>query len=135
LDIDQQLTTYHTTFLDLEEIRVTSLLYHSQIHCDQAYSVCGFTQAFLYRKRSLQQNGEMKKRNGKEGYINVECKRLQGHPLSPPPPSRCDNRGSLPTLHFRPPPLSHPQQDYSQILATSLKVEDGLQLGVCEYGN
>jgi hypothetical protein len=43
LDIEQQLTTYHTTFLDLEEIRVTSLLYHSQIHCDPAYSATTVT--------------------------------------------------------------------------------------------
>jgi hypothetical protein len=44
LDIDQQLTTCHTTtFLDLEEIRVTSLLYHSQIHCDPAYSATTVT--------------------------------------------------------------------------------------------
>ncbi len=36
----------------------------------------------------------------------------------------------------RPPPSpTPPQQDYSQILATSLKVEDGLHLGACEYGS
>jgi hypothetical protein len=35
-----------------------------------------------------------------------------------------------------PSPLSHtPQQDYSQILATSPKIKDGLYLGVCEYGS
>jgi hypothetical protein len=28
-----------------------------------------------------------------------------------------------------------PQEDYGQILATSSKVEDGLHLGVCEYGS
>ncbi len=28
-----------------------------------------------------------------------------------------------------------PQEDYEQILATSSKVEDGLHLGVCEYGS
>jgi hypothetical protein len=90
--------------------------------------LCGFVQAFLYRKRPLQQNGDMRKRNGKEDYICVESRRLQGHPLSPPPPSRCDNGGSLPAFHFRPPPLP-------QILATSLKVEDGLPLGVYEFGS
>jgi hypothetical protein len=34
-----------------------------------------------------------------------------------------------------PPPPTHPQEDYEQILATSFKVEDGLHLGVCEYGS
>ncbi len=33
------------------------------------------------------------------------------------------------------PPPTPPQQDYSQILATSPKVEDGLHLGACEYGS
>jgi hypothetical protein len=37
----------------------------------------------------------------------------------------------------RPLPPSHttPKQDYSQILAASAKVEDGLHLGACEYGS
>ncbi len=42
----------------------------------------------------------------------------------------CARRGAL----IRAPPPSHtPQQDYGQNLATSLKVEDGLHLGVFEY--
>jgi hypothetical protein len=42
---------------------------------------------------------------------------------------------SPPSPFLTPPPPPHtPQQDYSQILATSL-VEDGLHLGVCEYGS
>jgi hypothetical protein len=32
-------------------------------------------------------------------------------------------------------PHTPPKQDYSQILATSLKIEDGLHLGACEYGS
>ncbi len=34
-----------------------------------------------------------------------------------------------------PPPPTLPQEDYGQILATSPKVEDGLQSGVCEDGS
>jgi hypothetical protein len=36
---------------------------------------------------------------------------------------------------IRAPPPSHtlPKQDYSQILAASAKIEDGLRLGACEY--
>ncbi len=44
----------------------------------------------------------------------------------------CTRRG---VLIRAPPPHTPPQQDYSQILATSLKVEDGLHLGACEYGS
>jgi hypothetical protein len=33
------------------------------------------------------------------------------------------------------PPPTLPQEDYGQILATSPKVEDGLQLGVCKYSS
>jgi hypothetical protein len=62
--------------------------------------------------------------------------------LSPPsplpplltPPFKCDIRAAGLRSHFRPPPTP-PQEDYGQILATSLKVEDGLHLGVCEYGS
>ncbi len=44
LDIDQQLTSRHTTkILDLEEIRVTCLLHHSQIRGDSANSVTTVT--------------------------------------------------------------------------------------------
>jgi hypothetical protein len=39
---------------------------------------------YVYRKRSLQQNGDMRKRNEKEDCMHVECSRLQGHTLSPP---------------------------------------------------
>ncbi len=65
-------------------------------------------------------------------------------PLSPLPPST----SPLPTLRAppaatlsglagggRPPPPPHPHEDYGQILATSPKIEDGLHLGVCEYGS
>ncbi len=45
----------------------------------------------------------------------------------------CARRGVL--IRAPPPSPTPPQQDYSQILATSLKVEDGLHLGVCEYSS
>jgi hypothetical protein len=45
----------------------------------------------------------------------------------------CARRGVL----IRAPPPSHtpPKQDYSQVLATSLRIEDGFYLGACEYGS
>jgi hypothetical protein len=61
-------------------------------------------------------------------------------PLTYPPPPLptpriCRNAcGHVIRISWRreTPPPHTPQQDYSQILATSLKVEDGLHLGVCE---
>jgi hypothetical protein len=103
--------------------------------------------AFLYQKRPLQQNGDIRKRDG----AKTMCRWLhlvQGRvysSLSPPslpplfltPPFKCDNKGSWPAPHFRPPPHTLPE-DYGQILATSPKVEDGLHLEsvsmVAEFG-
>ncbi len=45
--------------------------------------------------------------------------------------------GRVVLIRAPPPPPSHtpPKQDYSQILAASAKIEDGLHLGACEYGS
>ncbi len=61
-------------------------------------------------------------------------------PLTSPSPHRASVAPPAATLSGlagggRPPSPTPPQQDYSQILATSLKVEDGLHLGACEYGS
>ncbi len=50
------------------------------------------------------------------------------------PPYKGDNRAAGLRSISAPPP-QHPHEDYGQILATSLKVEDGLRLGTCEYGS
>ncbi len=47
--------------------------------------LCGFTRAFLYRKRPLQQNGEMRKSNGKEDYICGVQTVARPPPISPSP--------------------------------------------------
>jgi hypothetical protein len=55
--------------------------------------------------------------------------------LTPPPPFKCDNKGSRPARHFRPPHPLPPPEDYGQILTTLPKVEDDLHFGDCEYGS
>ncbi len=105
-----------------------------------AFYLFGSMRAFLYRRSPLQQKGHMRKRDGRENCMYVECSQSQGHtfpspsPLAPPPP-RCDKRGSWPALHFLPltPTPSPPPLDYGQILAASLKVEDCLYFGDCKY--
>jgi hypothetical protein len=58
-------------------------------------------------------------------------------PYLPLPHPDVITEAACPRSTYVPPPsLPHPpQEDYGQILATSPKVEDGLHLGVCEYGN
>ncbi len=51
----------------------------------------GSIRAFLYRKRPLQQNGDMRKRDGRENCIYVEC-------------SYCSYKGTCPSPS-RPPPF------------------------------
>jgi hypothetical protein len=103
---------------------------------------------FLYRERLQQQNGDMRKRDK----VEATCTWLylvQGQicspspllalplPLSLSPPINVIT-GSRPALYFRPPSPPHPPEDYSKILATSPKIEDGLHLGalsmVAEFG-
>jgi hypothetical protein len=55
-------------------------------------------------------------------------------PLFSLPPSNAITGQPACTLISDPPPPP-PQEDYGQILASSPKVEDGLHLGVCEYGS
>jgi hypothetical protein len=56
--------------------------------------------------------------------------------LSPPHTAHLSHRwGHVIRISWRretPLPTHTPQQDYTQILATSPKIEDGLHLGVCE---
>ncbi len=52
-------------------------------------------------------------------------------PLSLLPPYKCD-KGEPAYVYFRPPP-PHTPEDYSQFLAASAKIEDGLHLEACEY--
>ncbi len=71
---------------------------------------------FSYRERLKQQNGDIGKRNGVKT-ICIWPHLVQGHvysslsPPSPPltPPFKCDNKGSRPACHFRP-PLSPPHR-------------------------
>ncbi len=107
------------------------------------YHSCG---TFLYRERLQQQNADMRKRDKVEstctwlhlvqGQICSLSPPCPSPPaLTPPPPPINVITGSQPALCFRPPPLHpHPPEDYSQILATWAKIEDGLHLGACEYG-
>ncbi len=76
----------------------------------------GFPQAFLYRKRPLQQNGGRRKRNEKEDCTHVESKQLQGHPPPPLPlsiPSADAIRGSQPMST----PLPHPRTPHCRFIA------------------
>jgi len=87
---------------------------------------------------------EKERQSGSYMHMAVFSARTNLLSLSPPcpppppltlPPYKCDNREPACAL-FPPPPFpSHPHEDYSQILATSPKVEDSLHVGACEYGS
>jgi hypothetical protein len=53
---------------------------------------------FLYRERLLQQNSDMRKRNGREGCMCMKYSQSQGHvcPSPSPPPPKCDKESSWP---------------------------------------
>ncbi len=95
---------------------------------------------FLYRRRPLQQNGDMKERETEyettcmQAAFSTRTNLVSPLPALPLPPSQTLPINAIreaSCVYFRPPSPTHvlPIAEFEQFSATSAKVEDGLHLG------
>jgi hypothetical protein len=118
-------------------IFVTQSLYIEQ----RIYLFCTAMCGIFYRTPAgyaADKKTRLKRNMGCYELLSASC-----HPSPPsnfpPPPHRASvapPAATLSGLGGRGRPLPpHPPEDYSQLLAASAKIEDGLHLGACEYGS
>jgi hypothetical protein len=108
------------------------------------YMVVSFLWNFFISREAATAEWRYEKERQSGNYVHMAAFSARTYllSLSPPcppplplPPYKCDNRAAGLRSISAPPPPPHPHEDYGQILATLLKIEDSLQIGACEYGS